>query len=179
MCNIARSPDLEACFDCILEGIGTFVDSIPHYIESLQYQTSGRSRRSWPTPFLFFCSRIKHMPVLVYTATCELQGQLLRNQSIRLNHDESEAARRMITLCSVDNSHRLADFTNSPSFHSDFYKLFPFFSFTLAIVLLLISRLRNLKWKQFFCSATYLFIIIAVTFRTNFMDCVLFYFYLL
>jgi len=52
MCSIARSPDLEACFDCILEGIGTFVDSIPHYIESLQHQTSGRSWRSWPTPFL-------------------------------------------------------------------------------------------------------------------------------
>ena len=43
MCSIARSPDLEACFDCILEGIGTFVDSIPHhYIESLQHQISGR-----------------------------------------------------------------------------------------------------------------------------------------
>ena len=54
MCSFAGSPDLEACFDCILEGIGTFVDSIPHYIESLQHQTSGRSRRSWPTPFLIF-----------------------------------------------------------------------------------------------------------------------------
>jgi hypothetical protein len=62
MCNIARPPDLEACFECILEGIGTFADSIPHYIESLQYQTSGRSfgRLLLPRSFFtyFWCSSL-------------------------------------------------------------------------------------------------------------------------
>jgi len=128
MCSFARPPELEACFDCILEGIGTFVDSIPHpYIESLQHQIS------------------------VYTASCELQGQLLRNQStITLNPNESSEAARMMTLCSMDDSrhsHLLGEFNNTPSrtFHSHFYKLFPIFSFTLAIVFLLITRLHKSK----------------------------------
>lgn len=87
------------------------------------------------------------MPVLVYTASCELQGQLLGNQSItglNLNPKESEAARRMIALCSMDISHQSqplkAVFTNAPSIHSGFYKLFPIFSFILAVVLLLITQ---------------------------------------
>jgi len=140
MCSIARPPDLEACFDCILEGIGTFVDSIPHYIESLQHQTS------------------------VYTASCE---QVLEDQSIILNPNVSEAARQMISLCSVDNSrhsHQLAEFTNAPSsFHSDFYKLFPIFSFTLAIVLLLIGRLHNLTWKAIPLRVSSIYLLITIT----------------
>jgi hypothetical protein len=70
------------------------------------------------------------------------------NQSIRLNPTESEAARRLITLCSVDSdsdsdiSHHDSQLlaVNTPSFHSKFYKLYPILSFILAVVLLFIAR---------------------------------------
>ena len=119
------------------------------------------------------------MPVfLVYTASCELQGQLLRNQStITLNPNESSEAAQMITLCSTNNSrhsHLLAELDNntpgpSRTFHSDFHKLFPIFSFTLAVVFLLIMRLHKSKcWKAFHSIApfTYLltYLLLTVTF---------------
>ena len=105
------------------------------------------------------------MLVLVYTAFCELQGQLSEDQSIISNANISEAAQQMIKLCSVDisrHSHPLAEFTNAPTFHSNFHKLLPIFSFTLAIVLLLIARLLKLKWKAFHWVAIDLFITIII-----------------
>ena len=74
MCNIARSPDLEACFECIIEGIGTFADSIPHYIESLQHQTSGLSFSRLPflVSFFFFYTFLFDILCFCFSLYCLL-----------------------------------------------------------------------------------------------------------
>lgn len=135
MCPTVTSEALRACFSCILDGAGSFMKTVPDYVEATERQLS-----STPAQYQLMNVLSEHLPG--YSSAC--QNPPLSFNSSETSHSDT------IKMCArsfhSDEEH-LTPILNY-SLPSIPRQMFPLSSFAFAVVLFSLSRWRRLpSWR--------------------------------